>query len=409
MTITITLDKTGINDTTDQALNTNLLALATSVEGVFNDMFNGVQPFDRVLFTAAANMTIANGILDAPPQALITINTEGGLATDFLDTINVSNNRFALFKAAVGQTVYIRSGFGNITTSDGSVLTMTGNILIMAWCIGSQWAVIGNGTGGSAVPSNLNSLVDPTPSDDTPDYTQGSLWANTADDSMYVNLDNLPNAAIWKLITPPRNEWGVRASGVSALGMGIPNPTVANTPASANDANNIFITLPTTAVLGNLGGFITTTLNLVRPAHDFILEVIVKTDADITNQRLWIGLIDADLTNVDTLAAGREFIGWRFSTVAPDTGWRPVLNDGTTQNTGAAIGTVAASTVYKLKARVVSGGTPTVFFSVNDGAETALTTNFPPSTQDLGLVVRCIDTTAAIRLLNFCSARVYWT
>lgn len=409
MTITITLDKTGINDTTDQVINTNMLALATSVEGVFNNMFNGVQPFDRLLFTSATGTTIANGAIDAPVQALMIVNTENFAATDFLDTIGVSNNRFVLLKAAVGMTVLIRSGVGNITTSDGSTLTMTGNILIMAWCIGSQWAVIGNGTGGSALPSNFSASVDPSPLDDPPDYVIGSLWANVVKNSAYISVEEAVNAAVWKLITQPKNEWRIRASGATALGVGIANPTVANAPVAANDSVNSFVSMPSTAGAGNIAGLITTTLNLVRPAHEFTAEWFIKTGNEASwaaQVVLWIGLIDADVTNVDTLAAGREFIGFRFSSRAADTGWRPVLHDGTTQNTGVAIGTVVADTVYRLKVRVVG---ITAWFSVNDGVETALLTNFPSVSQDLGMVCRVIPVTASIRSLLLSEARVYWT
>lgn len=407
MTVSITLDKTGIDNTSDQALNTNLLALATSIEGVFNNMFNGVQAFDRLLFTAGEISQIENGAIDAPGFGILTIYPEVG-ATDYLDTIGVSNNRFVILKAAVGTTIYVTSGVGNTTTLDGTTLTMTGNVILMAWCIGSQWAVIGNGTGGAAVPNNFSAIVPPIGTDDTPDYAAGSLWGDLVDDAFYVNLDPTAGGAIWKLITDPKLRFDYVGRSGTIYGIGVANPTIANTPSFLIDATGVYTSLPTTNVSGNLGGFISTTFTILRPDHDATVEFLIKTEASLVTQRIWAGVVDADITNVDTLAAGRKFVGWRYSTVAGDTGWRPILHDGTTQDTGTAIGTVVADTQYKLKFRIDSANSR-VFFSVNDGVETILTTNFPAATTSLGVVCRIITQSAAIRTLYVTHCKVLAT
>jgi hypothetical protein len=87
----------------------------------------------------------------------------------------------------------------------------------------------------------------------------------------------------------------------------------------------------------------------------------------------------------------------------------PVLIDGSTQNVGSVLGgAITVSTVYKLKIRIVSGGTPTAYFSVNDGAEQAMTTNFPAIATDMGAICRCIATTAAIRSFSFSTFDAQW-
>lgn len=401
--ITSQINKAGFDSTGDAVASGTMVTYANSWITLFNNILNGSQAADRFLFTSATTLTIASGVVTAPTQVINYISAETGNA-DILTTIGASNNRFMVLKATPGHTITVESGTGNITTLDSNNITLTGNMLLLAWCNGSQWSVVS--TGG--VKNNLASNLDPSPaSDTTAGYSWGSLWVNTAIDRAFICVAPNGTVARWKPITPPVNAWSIRAAAATVAPVGIAAPTVANTPANANASDGTFITLPTTASSGNLGGFITASLNLVRPSQDFYAEWKVKTDATITATRLWVGFIDADLTNVDTLAAGREFIGFRWSTVAPDTGWVPVLNDGTTQNTGTAIGTVAASTTYVLRLRVVSASS-TVYFSVNNSAEQSLTTNFPASSQDMGMVVRCIDTTASIRLLNFSYAKVWW-
>lgn len=403
MTISVSLDKTAFDSTSDPVASAGMGTFAASVESEFNDVLNGVQAFDKQKFTSAASYGITNGVLSqnglaaTPQQALITVSAETG-TNDTLDTIGVSNRRFIILKAAALHTITLSSGVGNITTADGNSFIMTGNIMAMLWCQDNQWSLIGPGRG---LVNRLSINRDPGSADHSgAGYSEGSLWANTTKDQAFMLLDASAGAGIWKRITTPKNSWSIRASSNGTFGVGVNNPTTANSPAAANDANNTFMTLPTTAVSGNLGGWITTAFSLVRPAHDPVVECIVKTDATITTQRLWVGLISAAITNVDTIAAGTLFIGFRWSTVAGDVGWIPVLNDGTSQTNGTAIGTVAASTVYKLKFRVVSTNS-LVYFSVNDSAEQSLSTNFPAAATEMGALCRCITTSAAIRLLNF--------
>jgi len=158
--------------------------------------------------------------------------------------------------------------------------------------------------------------------------------------------------------------------------------------------------MPSTEVAGNHGGFVSTTFNLVRRAYSPSFYARVKTAADISNLRFWIGFISADVTNVFTLAGATEFAGFRFATDAPDTGWRPVTKDASTQNVGANIGTVAINTTYDLRCRL-DHDAGLAYFSVNGGAEVSLSANLPQTTTELGVVMRVTATTAAIRAILF--------
>lgn len=414
MTIAVSADKSGINQTTDAVSSANMMLFANDVDNIINNILNGIQAADKLLFSAADTEQIVGGVVGVPTKALMTYSAETGTA-DILNTIGVSNLRFLVIKPASGHSITINgTGSGNITSADGNSVILTGDRAALLFCHNSQWGMIGSagGTVGSAPLHQLGSAVDPTPGEDSGDgYGVGSQWINTTADRAFINVDATATLAIWKRTTQPKNKWGVRAANASPLAVGIANPTLANAGANANDSSNSFMTLVTTAAAGNLGGWITASFNLIRPSHDPTFEILVKTGAaaDLANQRLWIGLVDAEITNVDTLAAGREFIGFRYSSVAADPGWMPVLNDGTTQSVGTVLGgAIAAATVYKLRVRVVSGGTPTAYFSVNDGAEQAMTANFPPIATDLGAIVRNIAVTAVIRTVNFSTFDLQW-
>lgn len=402
----VTLDKSGFNATSDAVLNTNVLLFADDVENTVNDILAGNEDFVQPKFVAADTLQISAGAISAPTQMQITVSAESG-SSDTLATIGVTNNRPLVLKAATNQVITIDgSGAGNITSLDGGSVSLTGAAMAYLWCQNSQWSLLCTSNTLSPV-LNHTDVVDPTPTDDSVDgYRQGSLWINNVTDQAFVNLDHSTSVALWKRITQPKNRWGIRAAGTTATGIGIANPTVANSPTASNDDSNTFMTMPSTASAGNLAGLITTAFTLVRPAHEPTIEFVIKTGSDISSIRLWIGLVDAEITNVDTLAAGREFIGFRFSSVASDVGWQPILHDGTTQNSAAAeIGTVAINTVYKLRIRIV--GT-TAYFSVDDGVEVAVTTNFPSASQDLGLIARVIPVAASIRNLLFSSCTVEW-
>ena len=401
MTQAVSTTKTGFDATSDAVASATMTTFANSVDTLLNNMLNGVQAFDNILYQSAATLQITAGVVDAPAQHINFLAAETG-TTDNLDTIGISNQREIILKADTGDTITIRSGQGNITTIDGNDVVLSGNFVAKAVCLGSQWGVFGS----AGVKGNLSATTDPTPaSDTTANYSVGSLWVNVSNDRAWLNVDETTALAIWKRLTPWKNWFRLRGAAATVSAVGIATPTIANTPASANDSSNTFITLPTTSSSGNIGGFVSTTFNLVRPDHDPIIEIMVKTDATITTQRLWIGIASQDVTNSDTVSG--SFIGFRWSTVAPDTGFVPVLRDGTTQSVGTAIGTVAASTTYKLRIRVDSGNSR-AFFSVNDSAEQTFGTNFPTITTDMGCYVRCITTSAAIRLLNFANMEIGW-
>lgn len=400
--VTSSINQAGFDGTGDPVASGTMKDYANSWITLYNAILNGSQAADRFLFSSADTLQITSGAVASPTQEINYIQSETG-TIDALTTIGASNNRRIIFKAYPGHIILIQSGLGNITTLDSNDITLSGNIILEAFCIGSQWSI--TATGG--VKNNFAAATDPGTGDDTGDgYNYGSQWVNISNDRAWVNVSPTLAAAKWRKTTPDLNKVSVRAAAATLAQVGIAAPTIANTPANANGADGTYVTLPTTNSSGNLGGWVTATFNILRSSYDPIIEFLVKTDATITTQRLWVGLIDADITNTDTPTT-RKIIGFRWSTNASDAGWIPCLGDGSTFTPGSAIGTVAASTAYKLRIRIASG-TTTAYFSVNDSAETALTANFPAIATELGILCRCITTSAAIRLLNFSYAKVGW-
>lgn len=166
-------------------------------------------------------------------------------------------------------------------------------------------------------------------------------------------------------------------------------------------SDNLYGTIASQASAGSDFGWRTSNFTLVQRQWFPTYETIILSPDIITSVRMWVGLTSAQMTDSDT--APGHFMGFRFSTVAGDTGWTPITRDGATQNAATTIGTVAANTAYRLKIRCTSGH---VFFSVNGGTETDVTSNLPTSTQDLGVNHRGFTQNGTAKKMGICRSRL---
>jgi len=137
MTVAVATNKSAFAKPYFPVSSSGMLRFATDTEGLFNDILNGVEAFERQLFTTASIKTISSGSITAPTLALHVVAAESGTADD-LDTITASNNFFVVLKADAGDTITIRSGVGNISTPSGGSMILTGNRVALLWCQGSQ-------------------------------------------------------------------------------------------------------------------------------------------------------------------------------------------------------------------------------------------------------------------------------
>jgi len=180
---------------------------------------------------------------------------------------------------------------------------------------------------------------------------------------------------------------GIRSAAVSLVG--------ATWTVTFRDA--LYQAGTTGAAIGNTVGVDVIGSGWIDWSWPFDITFIVRTGADITNIRLWIGVSSSALGNADT--AAQRTVAFRYSTVAGDGGWVGVNYDGTTQSNTATVAAIAASTKYKLRIR--SDGTQS-WFSVNGGAEVNLNTNFPGGTTRVGTTAHIYTTANAAKVLEFC-------
>lgn len=148
MTQTITVDQSALVD----GLNADGADVATPIgqlKQAQEDVLNGVQGIERLLFITETILTIAAGVI-TPTQVQHTVAAESGTADD-LATITAQNNRLLVLRADTGDTITVKHGTGNITVLSGADITLSGNKILFLWCLGSQWCVIGDG--GSAAYS----------------------------------------------------------------------------------------------------------------------------------------------------------------------------------------------------------------------------------------------------------------
>jgi len=232
-------------------------------------------------------------------------------------------------------------------------------------------------SGGSQTLTNLNTIKVP----------RGTL------------LDQGSGVAQLGLMANPafRNVWMYRAAAATIDGVGVAVPTMTAVTVS-NDVDSTYINSNTGVTAGTLAGLISTTFNLVRRQHNPIIEMIVRTGADVSAQRLWLGLTSGAITNVDTIVAGTSVCAFRFST-AVDSGWVGVCNNGSSQSNTSLIATVAANTRYLLRIRI-DNSNGVAYFSVNNGSEVALNTNLPTAATELGCMIRNINITTVAKDLK---------
>lgn len=195
---------------------------------------------------------------------------------------------------------------------------------------------------------------------------------------------------------------GIGLGNAAPVGWNIDAPTVSGTYSVQQVVARTYGRYRTGAVAGNNAG-IRNAFNLLRNDHDFDLTIEVRTGAAVTDQRIWLGICDINIF-ADSDTPGNEVVAFRYSTVPPDAGWVPVTRTGGVQTTGAAIGTVAADTWYKLRIRKVGSS---AFFSVDGGAETTISTNVPTGTAATNWTMQLYTRAAAAKDLGIAQAVLY--
>lgn len=188
----------------------------------------------------------------------------------------------------------------------------------------------------------------------------------------------------------------ITASNAAFQWTNLSGATVSGTLASAIAADTYYTSITTTAVSGNGAGVYTASGSEFASYDSNIpltFEAVVKTGTAITSCRYWVGIMnETPPTTTSPTAPAVTFL------YAASGGWFPITYSGSVRTAGTAIGTVATSTTYLLRIRVI--GT-SAFFSVNNGAEQEVTTNVPATGSGYTFPTAvAVTTTAATRTLS---------
>ncbi len=229
----------------------------------------------------------------------------------------------------------------------------------------------------------------------TADVTGVLPLANTDVDGIASEL----NITGYTPISTERRSCWLHCTPGTIVNMGIAAPTETGAVGSNVDATSVWRQYTSGAGAGAQAGHDMVTF--VRIGHNPKFVVYLRTGATITGIRHWIGLSSAGMTNADTHAA--HCLAFRFSTVAGDTGFIGVSRDGASQSVTAAMGTYAASTVYRLTCEF--DGTTATFTVEAEAAGTSasatLAATLPGSTTSLEMSNQIFTTAGGARSWEF--------
>lgn len=203
-----------------------------------------------------------------------------------------------------------------------------------------------------------------------------------------------------------RRMWGIQqnANLTTLSQIGFSTAPTINTPGAGaavhNDSsgNGQFIEYATGATLNADAGWISTAFSQTQRIYRYIYDAYIKTGADITNVRYWVGLFSA--TPMASATPAIHSTAFRYDTAADGTAfWRIVTIDGVTTNAQATTQSIAANTVYRLRI-VWLTGTATVRFLINGVDVGSSTTNLPTTTQNIGHVEQVRALAAANKVIR---------
>lgn len=192
------------------------------------------------------------------------------------------------------------------------------------------------------------------------------------------------------------------AGGTGLVTVGASAPSISGTASNTSGDDAPMMTYTSAGSSGSANGVVGASFNSTRRAWQPDDSFIVKTPADLTNIRIWVGLasgaLDASADPAVHIAA------LRYDTTVDGTAFfRSVTKDGTTANPTTTSLAVAANTVYRF--RLVLGASAVTFLSSDaDGVETEIavhTANLPSASAALLWYVRGIPTSASARAIGF--------
>lgn len=382
-------------DTALGTLNTTVSSLSTTV----TNLLNGAQAFTQLNLGAPTTLTISAGAV-AAVRTRHFIGTEAAAALDQLDTISGGAEGDVLRIQALnaGQVVQVTHNVGNIyLNSEADIyLDNTRKFLdLMYDASSSRWIE------QPSIPvmrGVLATTVYPFSKLKLPEGVIRASGGFAANNMPFLSIMPRPDKRVFFMEK-------AAAATYESIGMAAGTNAGAGAVTAANQTDSVYVNQAIGAVTATFGGRRSTTFNLLRRQYNPYFAVLMRTSTDITNIRFWIGLCQAQVTNVDTLAISTAFAGFRYSSVAVDPAWMAVTSDGVPAQTNLSTGVgVAASTAYLFELYVDSA-TGIIYFSVNGSTPVSIATTLPPAATELGWTVSAITTTATAK--NILIGRVF--
>lgn len=208
---------------------------------------------------------------------------------------------------------------------------------------------------------------------------------------------------------PVDYDWGGAKcyDGVNAAGIGEPAPSLVGTGSPRSTVYGNFRDLTSAAAGGASAGVDSGGSSLINYQHNPLVTFLIRTGSDITNVRIYALITNTALIDTDDLqgsSAAAQYVGWRFSSVIPDSTWVAVSSDGVAQAVTQLPGfAIATSTINKLRMRTGVGG---IYFSINNSAEVLVSARLPASTTQLFWTTRVFTQIASARTLSW--SRTFW-
>lgn len=185
--------------------------------------------------------------------------------------------------------------------------------------------------------------------------------------------------------------------------MGCLTSTLAGSSALQVDAGGSFQRFTTAASANALSGWRMTGAQ-AWPDHDPDYVYRIRTGSSVANIRMWVGAFASLPAGTVDAPTGRA-VGFRFSTVAGDAGWRGFYSDSASSLTlTSSLLAVAASTIYDMRIKVSDDGT-LITFTVNGVSDTLVPTSFTGANLTTLLQVGA-DGGGAARFIDFCRCHV---
>lgn len=304
--------------------------------------------------TATGWAKLASGVLSAVASIV-----EGDFGFTDITTANASTSAHGLLPRLDNNAAHFLDGQGNWSAASGG-------------SAGADYTGAGNpqgsqtGTGGQTYRDTTNNVL----------YIKNSAAStNTGWYRVIPSAGPMMSALTFQAFYFGANSGGFQGFGPSTFGGGAFLNETGATFSSVREADGWYrygTVTTTTVAQGYYAGDFAGGTNYWD--HDFDVVIHIKTDpSSIASTRYLFGLCESNPTGDDP---GVKYIGFRYSTNASDTTWVGVTRSASASVTGS-VGAIAANTVYALRMRKISG---TVYFSVNDGAETSTSTEVPTGT-----------------------------